>query len=179
MVGIGDFWIMSHIKTQRLSLPHPKILDAGTLGAELARLRLKHESLRVVFTNGCYDILHPGHVDLLARAKMLGDILILALNTDASVKTLGKGEDRPINTLDVRAFMAAHVSSVDYVTSFDEPTPYNIIEFLRPQVLVKGGDWPVEDIVGNDIVQSYGGLVVSLPLLQGFSTTQLIEQIRK
>ncbi len=171
---------MSHVKTQGLiALSHPKILDAQTLSAELLRLRSRPEHLRIVFTNGCYDILHAGHVDLLSRAKLLGDILVLALNTDNSVKSLGKGADRPINPLEVRAFTAAHLSSVDYVTSFDESTPYNIIELLKPDVLVKGGDWPVEDIVGNDIVQGYGGSVLSLPLLEGFSTTAIIERIRK
>lgn len=149
------------------------------MAKELQGLRHKQKSIRIVFTNGCYDILHPGHVDLLARAKMLGDVLVLALNTDTSVRTLGKGTDRPINPLAVRAFVAAHLQSVDYVTFFDESTPYNIIALLQPNVLVKGGDWAVETIVGRDIVEAQGGLVVSLPLLQGFSTTALVEHIRR
>ncbi len=170
---------MPHINTQGLGLSHPKIFEANALSTELMCLRATRKQLRVVFTNGCYDILHPGHVDLLERAKLLGDVLVLALNTDASVKSLGKGADRPINCLEVRAFMAAHLSSVDYVTSFDESTPYEIIELLKPQVLVKGGDWAVQDIVGGNLVEGAGGLVVSLPLIDGFSTTKIIEDIKK
>ncbi len=169
---------MCNIKTHRLSLPHANIFATDALLKELEQLRLANSKIKIVFTNGCYDILHPGHVDLLARAKMLGDILILALNTDASVKSLNKGHDRPINSLSIRAFMAAHLSSVDYVTSFNESTPYNIIQKIKPSVLVKGGDWPIDTIVGSDIVQSYGGQVLSLPLLENYSTTKTVEYIR-
>ncbi len=179
MARTSNFWNMCHIKAQGLSLSHPKILNASTLCTELEHLRLENEHIKIVFTNGCYDILHPGHVDLLARAKLLGDILILALNTDESVKSLNKGPQRPINTLGIRSFMAAHLSSVDYITSFDESTPYNIITQIRPNVLVKGGDWPINSIVGSDIVQKYGGQVFSLPLLEGFSTTNIILNIKQ
>ncbi len=179
MARASDVWIMPHIKTQGLSLSHPKILDADALSTELMCLRAVQKQLRIVFTNGCYDILHPGHVDLLSRAKLLGDVLVLALNSDDSVRSLGKGADRPVNSLEVRSFMAAHLSSVDYVTSFDESTPLEIVKLLKPQVLVKGGDWAKEDIVGSDVVEGYGGLVVSLPLLCEFSTTKFIEDIRK
>ncbi len=169
---------MRHTATQGISLSHPHIWEGRALAQELQKLRQKQKDIRIVFTNGCYDILHPGHVDLLARAKMLGDILVLALNTDASIRTLGKGTDRPINPLPVRAFVAAHLHSVNYVTSFNESTPYNIIALLQPNILVKGGDWAIENIVGRDIVEAQGGLVVSLPLVQGFSTTALVEHIR-
>ncbi len=179
MARISNFWNMCHTKTQGLSLSHAHILEADALCIELTLLRAKNEQIKIVFTNGCYDILHPGHVDLLARAKKYGDILILALNTDFSVKSLNKGINRPVNTLAIRSFMAAHLESVDYVTSFDESTPYNIIEKIRPDVLIKGGDWPVQSIVGNDIVQSYGGKTLSLPLLEGFSTTSMIKHIQK
>ena len=157
-------------------LQHPKIVEPLALAERIAALREQGEKL--VFTNGCYDILHPGHVDLLARARLLGDCLVLALNTDASVRRLGKGADRPVNPLPVRAYVAAHLSSVDFVTWFDEDTPLALITLLRPQVLVKGGDWPVENMVGRDAVQGDGGLVVSLPLLPGHSTTALLEHIR-
>ncbi len=177
MVRTGDFWIMPNSKAQGIDLSHPKIRDAQSLRAELETIRMQNEKLRVVFTNGCFDILHPGHVNLLSRAKQFGDILILALNTDNSVKSLGKGKNRPINPLAVRAFTAAHLHAVDFVTSFDETTPYNLIKLLKPNVLIKGGDWPVESIVGNDIVTAYGGKVLSLSLLDGFSTTKLIENI--
>ena len=162
--------------TSPQSLAHPKIMEPAALASIMAGLRAQGQ--RVVFTNGCYDILHPGHVDLLARARLLGDALVLALNTDASVRRLGKGADRPVNPLAVRAYVAAHLSSVDYVTWFEEDTPLELITLLRPQVLVKGGDWPVERMVGREVVEADGGLVASLPLLQGHSTTALIEYIR-
>lgn len=157
-------------------LNHPAVLSAQELQKRLKVL--KAQGKKIVFTNGCYDILHPGHVDLLARARALGDVLVLALNTDASVRRLGKGADRPINTYAVRAFTAAHLASVDFVTSFDEDTPLELIRLLRPHVLVKGGDWSTDRIVGRDVVEADGGTVVSLPLLEGFSTTGLVERIR-
>ncbi|HIW79634.1 MAG TPA: D-glycero-beta-D-manno-heptose 1-phosphate adenylyltransferase [Candidatus Bilophila faecipullorum] len=140
---------------------------------------LKKAGKRIVFTNGCYDILHPGHVDLLERAKALGDALVLGLNSDASVKRQGKGDDRPVNPYPVRAFVLAHLESVDFVVPFDEDTPAALIEAVQPDVLVKGGDWPVERIVGRETVQARGGEVVSLPLIEGYSTTALIEKIRR
>ncbi len=170
---------MRNVKTQELELSHPRIFEAQALKLELESLRAKNTALRVVFTNGCYDILHPGHVDLLVRAKTYGDVLVLALNTDNSVRKLDKGSDRPINTLEVRAFMAANLACVDYVTSFDEDTPFNIIQLIKPDFLIKGGDWPVNQIVGNDIVSAYGGQVLSLPLLGEYSTTKFLERIRK
>ncbi|MDE7065326.1 MAG: D-glycero-beta-D-manno-heptose 1-phosphate adenylyltransferase [Desulfovibrionaceae bacterium] len=156
---------------------HAKIVARDALTVRLSALRAA--GARIVFTNGCYDILHPGHVDLLARARRLGDILVLGLNSDASVRRLGKGADRPVNPLAVRAFMAAHLADVDVVTEFDEDTPLELIRLVQPDVLVKGGDWPVERIVGREIVQARGGRVVSLPLLEGFSTTALLERIRR
>ncbi len=179
MARISNFWNMCHIKAQGISLSHPKVIAASPLCAELAKLRAKNRHIKIVFTNGCYDILHPGHVDLLTRAKALGDILILALNTDASVKSLNKGPHRPVNPLSIRSFMAAHLSSVDFVTSFDDSTPYALIEQIKPDVLVKGGDWPIENIVGSDLVQAYGGQVFSLPLLADFSTTNIIKYINQ
>ncbi len=156
--------------------PHPKVLGLPALLRALEPLRAAGK--RLVFTNGCYDILHPGHVDLLARAKALGDMLILGLNSDASVRRLGKGADRPVNPLEVRAFTAAHLKSVDFVVSFAEDTPLELIRTVRPHVLVKGGDWNPDRIVGREIVEAGGGTVHSLPLLPGFSTTALIERIR-
>lgn len=133
----------------------------------------------LVFTNGCFDILHPGHVDLLTRARAQGDGLILGLNSDESVKMLGKGDDRPVNSQEERAFVLAGLACVDFIVIFHESTPLELIKAARPQVLVKGGDWPVDQIVGGDVVEKAGGKVLSLPLLEGYSTTGFLERIRQ
>nr|WP_162138620.1 D-glycero-beta-D-manno-heptose 1-phosphate adenylyltransferase [Pseudodesulfovibrio piezophilus] len=133
---------------------------------------------KLVFTNGCFDVLHPGHVDLLSRARSLGDSLILGLNSDESVKMLGKGDDRPVNPQEERAFVLAGLECVDYIVIFHESTPLELIKAARPDVLVKGGDWAVDQIVGNDVVTKAGGEVHSLPLLEGYSTTGFLEKIR-
>jgi rfaE bifunctional protein nucleotidyltransferase chain/domain len=151
-------------------------LHGQVLLDRLAELRAR--GTRLVFTNGCYDILHPGHVDLLTRARALGDVLLLAVNDDASVRRLGKGPERPINPLAVRMYMAAQLGCVDLVTSFGEDTPLECIRRVRPQALVKGGDWPLEKIAGREIVEADGGRAYSLPLVPGFSTTELIERIK-
>ena len=159
------------------ALSHPKILHGQALIDRLAALRVAGK--RLVFANGCYDILHPGHADLLNRAQLLGDALLVAVNDDASVRRLGKGPDRPINPLAVRMYMAAQLGCVDLVTSFSEDTPLECIRLVRPQVLVKGGDWPLEKIVGREIVEAAGGRVYSLNLVPGYSTTEMIERIRR
>ncbi|WP_243359528.1 D-glycero-beta-D-manno-heptose 1-phosphate adenylyltransferase [Fundidesulfovibrio terrae] len=151
-----------------------KIAPRDELPGLLAPLR---PGRKVVFTNGCFDLLHPGHVDLLARARALGDILVLGLNSDASVRGL-KGPTRPVVPFEDRALVLAGLASVDFVTMFDEPTPLALIEAVLPDVLVKGGDWPVASIVGREAVEAAGGTVKSLPLLPGFSTTVLIERIK-
>jgi len=158
------------------SLAHPNILDPDALLQKLEPLRAAGK--KIVFTNGCFDIVHPGHVDLLKRAKAEGDVLVLGLNSDASVRRLGKGTDRPFNPYEARAFVLAHLRSVDFVTGFDEDTPLALITAVRPDVLVKGGDWPAESIVGNELITASGGRVLSLPLIDGFSTTGLAERIR-
>lgn len=158
------------------TLAHPNVLAPDALLAALAPLRAAGKT--IVFTNGCFDIIHPGHVDLLERAKAEGDVLVLGLNSDASVRRLGKGADRPFNTYVARAFVLAHLRSMDFVTEFDEDTPLALITAVQPDVLVKGGDWPVETIVGNEVVVARGGRVLSLPLIEGFSTTALAERIR-
>ena len=156
------------------ALAHDKILG---LEAFLERRRALGTDYRLVFTNGCFDLLHPGHVDLLARARALGDGLILGLNSDASVRRI-KGAERPVVAERERAFVLAGLASVDFVVLFEEDTPLNLITAVRPNVLVKGGDWSVERIVGREVVESLGGTVVSLPLLPGYSTTALIQRIR-
>ena len=132
----------------------------------------------LVFTNGVFDILHRGHVTYLAQARALGASLVVALNTDASVKRLGKGEDRPINPLEDRAAVVAALQSVDLVTWFDPDTPLDAILACRPAVLVKGGDWPVEKIVGAAEVLAWGGRVHSIPFAFERSTTSTLARIR-
>jgi len=132
----------------------------------------------VVFTNGCFDILHRGHVTYLAQARALGACLVVALNTDESVRRLDKGADRPIVELASRAAVVAALGSVDLVTWFDEDTPLSLIVALRPEVLVKGGDWPEEAIVGASEVKSWGGKVVSIAFRHACSTTDIVGRIR-
>ena len=150
-----------------------KIVAPGELAARLARL--PHP---LVFTNGCFDILHRGHVTLLAQARELGAAMIVALNSDASVKRLGKGDDRPVNTLADRLAVIASLECVSLVTWFDEDTPIARILESRPDVLVKGGDWPVKKIVGNSEVTGWGGKTVSIPFIHQKSTTALLDKIR-
>jgi len=132
----------------------------------------------LVFTNGCFDILHRGHVTCLARARAMGASLILAVNTDASVRRLGKGAERPVNPLDDRMAVLAALASVSLVTWFDEDTPLNTILACRPDVLAKGGDWAPDTIVGAAEVRGWGGRVVSIPFEHQRSTTRVIERIR-
>ena len=129
----------------------------------------------IVFTNGCFDILHPGHYHLLSVAKKMGSLLIVGLNSDDSVSRL-KGSDRPVNKQKTRAFHLASLESVDYVIIFTEDTPEKLIQTIKPDILVKGGDYKRNEIVGSDFVLSYGGKVTTIPLLEGFSTTQLIDK---
>ena len=153
-----------------------KIYDRQVLERECNTWRLTGK--KIVFTNGCFDILHHGHLDLIAKAADFGNILILALNTDASVQRL-KGMDRPVTNEQDRAFQAASLLCADAVTLFDEDTPETLIRLLRPDVLVKGGDYTIDKIVGADFVQSYGGTVEIIPFVQGYSTTSIIDRIKK
>ena len=137
-----------------------------------------YENKQVVFTNGCFDILHRGHVEYLCHARDLGDKLILGLNTDASVKRLGKSPERPINSQETRATILAALECVDAIILFDEDTPLELIDFVQPDVLVKGSDYKAEDIVGYDIVNAKGGKVITIQLVDGFSTTKLIEKMK-
>ena len=132
----------------------------------------------IVFTNGVFDILHPGHIRYLRDARALGDTLIVGLNSDRSVKVLAKAPDRPINSESERAEVLAALASVDAVVVFDEDTPHAIISALQPDILVKGADWGENAIVGRDIVEARGGKVVRIPLAEGYSTTKIIERIR-
>lgn len=134
---------------------------------------------KVVFTNGCFDLLHAGHVRYLGQARGMGDMLIVGLNSDDSVRFLDKSQGRPLVPENQRAEVLAGLAAVDFVVIFNEPTPADIIRIIEPDVLVKGGDWPVEKIVGAEYVQAKGGQVVSIPLVEGLSTTNLVAQIIK
>ncbi len=141
--------------------------------------RVRSLARPLVFTNGCFDILHRGHVTYLAQARALGRAMVVALNTDASVRRLGKGEDRPMNPLEDRLAVLAALASVDLVTWFDEDTPLTRIIAIRPDILVKGGDWAPDRIVGASEVTAWGGSVHSIPFEHERSTTRLIERIRR
>jgi D-beta-D-heptose 7-phosphate kinase/D-beta-D-heptose 1-phosphate adenosyltransferase len=153
-----------------------KIFPREELKKELERIR--KEGKKIAFTNGCFDILHVGHVRYLRDAKKTADILILALNSDSSVRTI-KGEKRPLIPQEERADVLAGLESVDYVTIFDEPTPLELIEYLKPDVLIKGGDWAEESIVGRDAVRSWGGRVIVIPEIEGASTTNIVDKVLK
>jgi D-glycero-beta-D-manno-heptose 1-phosphate adenylyltransferase len=151
-----------------------KLCPPGELPARLASLPRP-----LVFTNGCFDILHRGHVTYLAQARALGAGLLVAVNSDVSVKRLGKGDDRPINALADRMAVLAALECVSLVTWFDEDTPLQRIVTVRPDVLVKGGDWPVDAIVGAREVQGWGGQVHSIPFIHERSTSALVEKIKR
>ena len=146
---------------------------------ELSRLleESRSEGLKIVFTNGVFDILHAGHLDYLKRSKKLGDILIVGVNTDESAKAI-KGPDRPFNSEEDRAALLAGLECVDYVALFSEGTPINMISSVRPDLLVKGADYSADEVVGKDIVESYGGKVELIPFKEGFSTSLLIDKIK-
>ncbi len=147
-------------------------------GVSNVSLEQKRLGKKVVFTNGCFDILHAGHIKSLEEAKKQGDILVVGLNSDASIKRL-KGNDRPVNKLEDRKKVLESLNCVDYVIPFEEDTPLNLIKLVKPDVLVKGGDYKEDEIVGSDFVKSYGGKVVIIPLVEGLSTTNIIKKCGK
>ena len=155
--------------------PAGKVLDRAQLTDRLGRPR----DHRLVFTNGVFDILHRGHVDYLGQARALGDALVVAVNTDASVRRLGKGPARPMTATVDRPFLLAGLECVDWVCTFDEDTPRALVAALLPDVLVKGGDYRLEEVVGREEVEAAGGQVAIIPFLDGYSTTTLIERIRE
>lgn len=146
----------------------------------LAKIIAQHKKSKrkIVFTNGCFDLIHRGHVNYLQTAKKKGDILVVAINSDVSIKKL-KGESRPINCQLDRSELIAALESVDYVTIFTQSTPLEVIKKIKPDVLVKGADWKASDIVGADILKQYGGKIAREKFLSGYSTTKLIEKIAK
>lgn len=150
-----------------------RVLDREVLAGRFAA---EKRSGRLVFTNGCFDLLHPGHVRYLASARSLGDILVVGVNSDASVRRL-KGLGRPIQPELERAEIVAALRWVDFVTIFDEDTPWETIRVLEPDVLVKGGDWAKNQVVGRDLVETRGGFVVTIEFQEGYSTTDLVERV--
>ena len=152
-----------------LPSPQQKILTVTQFS------QFSNDLQNVVFTNGCFDIIHAGHIDYLSKARNLGDVLVVGLNSDESVRRL-KGPQRPINDVDARSKVLASLFFVDYVIVFEEDTPLNLIKSVRPDILVKGGDYTRDMVVGADFVESYGGKVVILPFLKGYSTTSILNK---
>ncbi|NOZ46302.1 MAG: D-glycero-beta-D-manno-heptose 1-phosphate adenylyltransferase [Chlorobi bacterium] len=161
------------MKINRLNLIKEKIKTIEELPFLLSNWKFKNK--RVVFTNGCFDILHRGHIEYLTKASELGDILIIGLNTDDSVRKL-KGKNRPVQDQESRALILASLSFVSIVVLFDEETPYNLIKLIKPSILVKGSDYQPEEIVGYDILKKYGGEVKTIDFIKGYSTTHILNQ---
>jgi rfaE bifunctional protein nucleotidyltransferase chain/domain len=162
----------------RLELIKSKIFFRNDIALERLLAIWRFKERKIVFTNGCFDILHLGHIDYLAKASDLGDILVIGLNTDASVRQL-KGPDRPVQDEVSRAMTLAALGFVDAVVYFGEETPFELISTIKPDVLVKGSDYKAEDIVGYDIVKDHEGEVITLDFLEGFSTTGIVNRIRE
>jgi rfaE bifunctional protein nucleotidyltransferase chain/domain len=153
-----------------------KILDRKKLQEKLDTLR--KEGKKIAFTNGCFDILHVGHVRYLRAAKKTADVLVLALNSDSSVQSI-KGEKRPLVSEEERAEILAALEFIDFVTIFPELTPLELINYLKPDIIIKGGDWPEDKVVGRDEVKKWGGRVILIPEVEGKSTTNVVEKIKE
>jgi rfaE bifunctional protein nucleotidyltransferase chain/domain len=161
----------------KIRLPQEKIILSQDSLRELVK-DLKSKGKIIVFTNGCFDIIHPGHIKILFEAKKQGDVLIVGINDDDSIRR-SKGQDRPILPLSARQIVLAAIEAVDYVVSFSEDTPEKLIKEIEPDVLVKGEDWSEDKIVGADFVKSKGGKVIRVKLFEGFSTSNIIKKIRR
>ena len=159
-----------------ISKVREKIITTDNLALKVSQW--KKNKMKVAFTNGCFDILHLGHLEILTKSKEFGDKLIVAVNSDESVRKL-KGEERPINDFQTRSNMLASFSFVDYVVEFSDDTPKKLIQIIKPDFLIKGGDYKKKNIVGNDIVSSYGGETIIIPLIDGLSTTNTINKLNK
>lgn len=159
-----------------LQLIKEKVVEKGTLKWDLNRWQFQGE--KVVFTNGCFDILHQGHIDYLSKAADLGTKLIVGVNSDDSVKRLNKGENRPLQDEISRSLLIASLGFVSKVVVFDEDTPLDLITFIEPDVLVKGSDYKIEEIVGHEVVQSKGGEVKTIDFLEGYSTSKIVDKAR-
>lgn len=153
-----------------------KILERNVLKNKLEELR--KEGKKIAFTNGCFDILHAGHIRYLREAKKTADVLVLALNSDSSVRAI-KGEKRPLMSEEERAEILAALEFIDFVTIFQELTPLELINYLKPDILIKGGDWPEEKVIGREEIKKWGGRVAIIPEVEGKSTTNIVEKIKK
>ncbi|HEX7416351.1 MAG TPA: D-glycero-beta-D-manno-heptose 1-phosphate adenylyltransferase [Smithellaceae bacterium] len=153
-----------------------KILERNVLKNKLEELR--REGKKIAFTNGCFDILHVGHIRYLREAKKTADVLVLALNSDSSVRAI-KGEKRPLMSEEERAEILAALEFIDFVTIFQELTPLELINYLKPDILIKGGDWPEEKVIGREEIKKWGGRVAIIPEVEGKSTTNIVEKIKK
>ena len=162
-----------------LKIIRNKIFDRRDKKLENFLNILKFQDKKIVFTNGVFDILHRGHIEYLSKAADMGNILIVGLNTDKSVRSLGKGDGRPIQDQQSRAMIVASLHFVDMVVMFDENTPFELIKMIKPDVLVKGSDYKTEEIIGYDIVTSNGGIVKTIDFVSGFSTTNIEKKIKK
>ena len=158
-----------------ISKVREKIITTDNLALKVSQW--KKNKMKVAFTNGCFDILHLGHLEILTKSKEFGDRLIVAVNSDESVRKL-KGEERPINDFQTRSNMLASFSFVDYVVEFSDDTPKKLIQIIKPDFLIKGGDYKKKNIVGNDIVSSYGGETIIIPLIDGLSSTNTINKLK-
>ena len=159
-----------------LEIIKQKIVSLEQLKRNIAVWRMK--DMKIVFTNGCFDILHHGHIDYLSKASDLGDVLIIGVNSDSSVKKLDKGANRPIQNENDRALILSSLQFVEAIIIFNEDTPLELIKAIRPDVLVKGGDWKPEQIAGADVVKAKGGEVVIIPFVEGYSTTDIEKRIK-
>ncbi|MFO7370087.1 MAG: D-glycero-beta-D-manno-heptose 1-phosphate adenylyltransferase [Bacteroidales bacterium] len=159
----------------KLAVIQEKIISGDRLDRWLAVSRFKGK--KIVFTNGCFDVLHRGHITYLAKAAALGNALVIGLNTDASVKRL-KGPPRPLQDEETRALILASLSFVTAVVLFDEDTPYDLIKKIQPDVLVKGGEYKIEDIIGYDVVKGKGGTITTIDMVEGFSSTGIIQKMK-
>lgn len=158
-----------------LDIIKKKLLDIASLKRQMAVWHFLGK--KIVFTNGCFDIIHLGHIDYLARAKDLGNILVIGLNTDDSVRRI-KGVNRPVNDQNSRALILASLRFVDVVILFEEDTPYNLIKEVKPDILVKGSDYKTKEIVGADIVKENGGIITTIDFLEGYSTSSIVKKIK-
>ena len=164
-------------KATNLDILKKKILTRQDLLRQVAIWRMK--SYRIVFTNGCFDLLHHGHIDYLSKAADLGDILIIGLNSDSSVKKLNKGPNRPLQNENDRALILSSLQFAEAICIFEEDTPFELIKAVQPDIIAKGGDWKEADIVGSDIVKAKGGSVALIPFVEGYSTTNIEKKIRQ
>ncbi len=169
-------WNLLTITMTNLEIIKKKVFKRDDLSRQLNIWRM--QSKKIVFTNGCFDLLHHGHIDYLSKAADMGEILVIGLNSDSSVKKLNKGSNRPIQNENDRALILSSIQFIEAIILFEEDTPLELIKMVRPDVLVKGGDWKESEIVGADVVKANGGTVTTIPFVEGYSTTSIEKKIK-